>query len=81
MHPRPATWLPISKLLFSGDAFHIGPSPLPARHAKGNINRKGERIYHVPSGQRYDRTGIDPAKGERWFCSEDEARPPERYVI
>ncbi len=41
---------------------------------KGNINRKGERIYHVPSGQWYDRSRIDPAKGERWFCSEAEAR-------
>ncbi len=41
---------------------------------KGNINRKGERIYHVPGGQWYDRTRIDPAKGERWFCTEAEAR-------
>ncbi len=37
---------------------------------KGNINRKGERIYHAPGGQYYDRTKIDPSKGERWFCSE-----------
>ncbi len=41
---------------------------------KGNINRKGERIYHLPGGKWYDRTKIDPAKGERWFCSEAEAR-------
>ena len=41
---------------------------------KGNINSKGERIYHVPSGRRYDRTKIDPLKGERWFCTEEEAR-------
>ncbi len=41
---------------------------------KGNINRKGERIYHLPGGEWYDRTKIDPAKGERWFCTEAEAR-------
>jgi hypothetical protein len=41
---------------------------------KGNINAKGERIYHMPGGQWYDRTRIDPAQGERWFCSANDAR-------
>lgn len=41
---------------------------------KGNINSRGERIYHVPGGEYYSRTRIDESKGERWFCSEDEAR-------
>jgi endonuclease YncB( thermonuclease family) len=41
---------------------------------KGNISSKGERIYHVPGGQYYSRTRINPAKGERWFCTEAEAR-------
>jgi endonuclease YncB( thermonuclease family) len=41
---------------------------------KGNVNSRGERIYHVP-GQRYYRdTQISVANGERWFCTEDEAR-------
>jgi endonuclease YncB( thermonuclease family) len=40
---------------------------------KGNINRSGDRIYHVPGGRYYDRTKINEANGERWFCSEDEA--------
>jgi hypothetical protein len=41
---------------------------------KGNISRKGERICHTPRGDRfYERTRIDEAKGERWFCSEKEA--------
>ena len=40
---------------------------------KGNISRAGERIYHLPAGQYYDRTRIDPARGERWFCTEAEA--------
>jgi endonuclease YncB( thermonuclease family) len=41
---------------------------------KGNINRKGDRIYHLPGSYSYDGTRIDTAKGERWFCSEEEAR-------
>ena len=41
---------------------------------KGNIARDGERIYHVPGGQSYPRTRIDTAQGERWFCTEEEAR-------
>jgi endonuclease YncB( thermonuclease family) len=41
---------------------------------KGNISSKGERIYHVPGQKYYDRTKISQSKGERWFCSEDEAR-------
>lgn len=41
---------------------------------KGNINRKGERIYHVPGGRDYETTRIDRTKEERWFCSEDEAQ-------
>ena len=41
---------------------------------KGNISlRTGERIYHVPGGDYYDKTEISPEKGERWFCTEEEA--------
>jgi endonuclease YncB( thermonuclease family) len=41
---------------------------------KGNINREGEHIYHVPGSRSYADTIIDEGKGERWFCTEDEAR-------
>jgi endonuclease YncB( thermonuclease family) len=41
---------------------------------KGNISRKGERIYHVPGGRWYGRTRIDTSNGERWFCTEAEAQ-------
>jgi endonuclease YncB( thermonuclease family) len=41
---------------------------------KGNINRKGARLYHLPGDHGYAQTHIDPARGERWFCSEAEAR-------
>ena len=41
---------------------------------KGNITSNGERIYHPPSSPWYSRTKISESKGERWFCSELEAR-------
>lgn len=41
---------------------------------KGNISSSGERIYHVPGGRSYSVTKITLSKGERWFCSEAEAR-------
>ena len=41
---------------------------------KGNVSRSGERIYHVPGQANYRQTRIAEAKGERWFCSEAEAR-------
>ncbi|PBC02700.1 thermonuclease family protein [Mesorhizobium sp. WSM3860] len=40
---------------------------------KGNISADGERIYHLPGQKYYSVTIINPAKGERWFCSEAEA--------
>jgi len=41
---------------------------------KGNIGAKGARIYHVPGNHWYDKTIISKSRGERWFCSEEEAR-------
>ena len=40
---------------------------------KGNINNKGVKIYHAPWSRSYKRTKINTSKGERWFCSEQEA--------
>lgn len=39
---------------------------------KGNISRSG-RIFHRPGQRDYARTRINPARGERWFCSDAEA--------
>jgi endonuclease YncB( thermonuclease family) len=39
---------------------------------KGNLTRQG-RVYHTPWSPWYDKTRIDLARGERWFCSESEA--------
>jgi hypothetical protein len=41
---------------------------------KGNVSTKGERIYHVPGQKYYNDTRIQASHGERWFCSEEEAR-------
>ena len=40
---------------------------------KGNISSSGEKIYHVPGQDSYDETGITEERGERWFCTEQEA--------
>ena len=52
-------------------------APAPSNSAscriKGNISASG-RIYHVPGGAYYQQTRIDTTRGERWFCSEAEAR-------
>ena len=43
-------------------------------YIKGNINGDGEKIYHVPGSSSYRSTEIDSSRGERWFCTESEAR-------
>src|SRR5262249_18346337 len=68
-------------------AFGAGPEPLA--HAskqafataagvgcniKGNISAAGERIYHIPGQRYYSATHINTRRGERWFCTEEEAR-------
>jgi endonuclease YncB( thermonuclease family) len=50
------------------------PQPNGPCRIKGNINDQGDRIYHVPGSDAYERTGISTSRGERWFCTEEEAR-------
>ena len=60
----------------SGSSVSRSPSATPAAGPcliKGNISKSG-RIYHVPGSRWYEKTKIDARAGERWFCSEDEAR-------
>lgn len=40
---------------------------------KGNISASGQ-IYHLPGQRDYANTVINERQGERWFCSEAEAR-------
>jgi len=42
---------------------------------KGNISiRTDEKIYHVQGQEYYTATKIRPYYGERWFCTEADAR-------
>ncbi|WP_310183580.1 hypothetical protein [Mesorhizobium sp. BE184] len=64
---------------FADDVIHAAPSPAKLLrlncNIKGNVSiESGERIYHVPGQEYYSRTIIRPEFGERWFCSEAEAR-------
>ena len=76
----PREWLRIRSL----EVAQLADENVPSQCViKGNINSKGERVYHVPGGRYYDRTKIDTSKGEQWFCPEAEAkaagwRPPKK---
>jgi endonuclease YncB( thermonuclease family) len=41
---------------------------------KGTLGRAGEAIYYVPTDPDYDKVAFDRARGERMFCSDEEAR-------
>jgi len=40
---------------------------------KGNVSAKGERIYHTPSSPWYGRVRMNADRGQRWFCTAEEA--------
>lgn len=67
-----ATLLSAVALLFS--AASIQAQGASACNIKGNVSTRGERIYHVPGQKYYQETRISASHGERWFCSEEEAR-------
>jgi endonuclease YncB( thermonuclease family) len=52
----------------------LAEAPRRACDIKGNINAKGDRIYHMPGQEHYTRTKVSEKDGERWFCSEMEAQ-------
>lgn len=44
-------------------------------HIKGNISHNSaKRIYHMPGDRDYERTRISTSRGERYFCTEAQAR-------
>lgn len=64
---------------FASDSKQQSNTPKPSISKscdiKGNISiNSGERIYHVPGQEFYNETIIRTEYGERWFCSEEEAR-------
>ena len=69
---KSAPWLLGGGLLayvFAGDWMPAGSCNI-----KGNIAVSGERIYYLPHQEYYDAARISPLRGERWFCSEAQAR-------
>lgn len=49
----------------------------PPEHCviKGNVGGTGQRIYILPQDTDYYAYAfVEPEKGERWFCTEQEAR-------
>lgn len=48
-------------------------APNPPLPIKGNINKKGRKIYHLPGCPYYAATEIHPERGERLFATEAEA--------
>lgn len=51
----------------------VSPPAAGECRIKGNISGQG-KVYHLPGSEWYERTEIDARKGERWFCTEAEAR-------
>lgn len=45
-----------------------------ACNIKGNINSKWKKLFHYPGCPSYNQTKITESKGEKYFCSQDEAR-------
>ncbi len=40
---------------------------------KGTVSTEEQKIFYIPSDEEYDGIAIDPERGERMFCSDDEA--------
>ncbi len=61
--------------LLPGITRYVQANVSPSCRIKGNVSiNSGERIYHVPGQLFYEETKISQQYGERWFCSEADAR-------
>ncbi len=56
--------------------WHLKSSDAPSGNCaiKGAIHPSGVRVFYPPGDRAYNKVKIDVAKGERWFCSVEEAR-------
>jgi micrococcal nuclease len=42
---------------------------------KGNVRKdRGTKVYHLPGCFNYEKTVVNEKEGDRWFCSEEEAK-------
>lgn len=59
---------------FRDKRWHVAEQSAPEGCAiKGNVTAGG-RIYHMPWSPWYGKVRVEERKGERWFCSEAEAK-------
>lgn len=63
----PSEWRAGRRLQYRKD------EPAQICDVKGIVSNKGERVYLVSSDPEYANIVVDPFRGERWFCSDDEA--------
>lgn len=71
------SWIPGIAMIAAIGLFGVSEYvPLiPGCDIKGNISyNTGDRIYHLPGQEYYGETRVSYLDGERWFCSEQEAR-------
>ena len=59
----------------TSDAPRVAARDRGGCNIKGNISHNsGKRIYHVPGDRDYERTRISASRGEKYFCTEVDAR-------
>jgi endonuclease YncB( thermonuclease family) len=68
-----AASVPVNAQTILLGAVSASEAPSPECVIKGNVNRKGERIYHLPGQLNYAQINMAKGLGERWFCTEAEA--------
>jgi len=75
---EPAEWRKLERSADAGNARAAqSAAPLPDAKRdgctiKGNVSKSGQ-IYHIQGQADYEKTQINEARGERWFCSSAEA--------
>ena len=65
--------MPVNAQTLLLGAVSVSEAPSPECVIKRNVNRKSDRIYHLPGQLNYAQINIAKGQGERWFCTEAEA--------
>jgi endonuclease YncB( thermonuclease family) len=65
--------VPVSAQGQLSSAASSATAPSPGCIIKGNVDTKGDRIYHMPGQAAYAKINMQNPR-KRWFCSEDDAR-------
>ncbi len=67
----PSEWRQGKRLPVPADS--PADSPAEVCDVKGTISKQGDRVYYVPTDEKYDQKTVSAERGERMFCSDDEA--------